>query len=174
MNKLSVKGLNGLILRNVIEIVVLSMLIFVSYWIFDSSNLSASASVAKASTSVNNATQVLYGRTSVDISDVLSSESLIDKGTLTIKNTNNKRVNIEIILSIENKEFDLNNYSFEFSNTKVDEHDVKSTVDGYELSLGSLTLEPYETFKDALSVYGNPYTADKFEYTFKIIESFYE
>lgn len=174
MNKLSKKGLNKLIFRYSMEIIFLVTLIILSYGAFTSNNLSASASIAASSSMNRNDLQILYGRDNDDLDAVLSCENLLDRGTLTIKNTNNDKISVNIVLSIESTEIDLEKYKFEFGGTQFAFKEIKKSGDSYELNFGNITISPYDTFKSTFSIYGDPFASETFTYNFKVLESFYE
>lgn len=154
-------------------IIVIAIMVF-SYGVFTSANLSSAALVAKSYEDQKYDVFVLYGHTQEDDRNIGTHPDIIDKGELTIKNPNSQDVIVKTVMIIENTDLDLSKIEIDIDGNKIDKSQARIVNGAIELDLETKELSSYKTAKSTISIYGNPLELDEFDYTFNVIESFYE
>ncbi len=168
-------SIDKLIRKYIIEIIVVVFIMIFSYGIFTSASLSSASLVARSYEGQKYNVYVMYGRTSQNSEDIGTKENLLDRGELTLKNPNEQRVATTSFILFKNDEnLDLSRLHITIDDKEVDTS-IINLVDEYcEIKLDSGSLNGYETTRNTISIYGDPLNTKSLDYTFKVIESFYE
>mgnify|MGYP003571372210 CR=1 FL=1 len=161
------KEYNKEILRYIGEIFVVITFMIVSYIVFSQSNLASYASIAADNYKGNIDLQVLYGR-----DDIQENDTLLDKGTLSVKNPNKHVVKAQVNLKLS-KSANLDALNIVVNGKSLNLNDVKSDADYYIIPVEEYQMEAYEDKTYDTTFYGDESKLVAFNYIYDVQESFY-
>lgn len=162
------KNKNGVIFGYYVQICLVIVFIVVSYFLFTESRLADFAKTANAYDTMNLNFMISYDR---DKKSLINSDTLLDKGTLAIRNPNKKDTNATVNLLIS-KNAKLDEVEFVVNGEKVNMDNMSENKDYYVVSLDNRDFLAYEDATYSTLVVGNPYHTQGFSYTFDVVESF--
>lgn len=170
---MSKKGLNKLIFKYVLEIVMAVVLVVFSYNTFTNTGLSESAAVAKNYSENDYSIQMMYNRNENIYNDILAYSDLLDKGVLTLRNPNSATKSVQVNLVFDGNVNYLKNLKAEFNGKSVDLSNYTVENDKYIISLGTVEIGSYQEVDAVFSLYGDPLFGTDFTFSFDCSESFY-
>ncbi len=174
MKNITNSSINRLIRKSILEILLVVIILIISYTVFTNANLSTASLIAKNYDESQYNVYVMYGKTASNNDAIALNENIIDQGELSIKNPNKTSIYADIVLMVKDEK-------------NINWEDIKMTIDGkivdldkkmltngyYEIDIKTIDMQAYETYKNTITLFGNPLENPKIDYTFKIIESFY-
>ncbi len=172
LNKVNKKGINTLILRTALEIVMISIFVVLSYFVFSMNNLQSSAKIAEAYSQDDYDFQTSFSRTSSNIDDIMTFSNLLDKGELVVRNPNRLAKNVKIVMLIEgNEEVDLEALEIKVNDRAVDLSNITFDGETYKVELSNCLIGAYSNYKDIVEFYGESSSNIDFNYTFQVSEN---
>lgn len=169
---ISKKGINRLIFKSFMEIVIVLSVLIASYIVFNTNNLYSYADYIEENRDKEFNVMVNYNQSNKDLSDILYIENLLNKGELSIKNPNknNKKLNIYLLIE-ENQNINFAGMEIDINGKKLSLENIKKVDDKYILLLDNVNLKGYEDKYLTISLLGDPYINDNFEYSFMVENS---
>lgn len=149
------------------QIFIILIFIVVSYFVFTNSRLSEYASTAAKYDSMNYDLSISYSQ---DINAALSSDYLLDQGTISIKNPNKRDVSSIVRLYIsENANLDL--VDFIIDGNLIDTTNAAIKDGYYVITVLNCKIDAYENKYIDAKIKGDPFYITPFSYKFDV-ESF--
>lgn len=160
-----------LMARYFFEMVMVVLFMLVSYSGFTMNNLSEASKIASLSSSQTREIQVLYSREDT-VTAVSKDASLIDRGTLYIKNPNKVEKNMNVVIQLkQNEAYTLGDLQIFVDGEEVDLGVVLNTGEIYEVILDTIELDSYESTERTIAIFSKNGQIP-LEYSFKIVGSF--
>lgn len=175
MKNITNTSLNKLIIKSMLEILLVVVILIISYFVFTNANLSSASLVAKSYDEGQYNVYVMYGKTALNSEAIALNENIVDQGELSVKNPNKTPLYADVVLMIkEDENLNLTTINMTIDDLLVDLSHAELKNGYYELTIKTEEMQAYDSFKSTVTIFADPLEAPKIDYTFKIIESFYQ
>lgn len=157
--------------KYIFEMVLIVLFMIISYSGFTMNNLSEASKVASLSDKETREIQVAYSR-DYESTIIDPQSSLLDSGTLAIKNPNKTSKNIGMVMQIKrSNDFNISDIEIFVDKKEIDMGVVLRLEDTYEIQLGAVSLDAYEGTSKHIEIFSE-LGSIPFEYSFKITGNF--
>ena len=159
------KRINGEIRGYIIQIVVTTIFVVVSYFMFTNSRIGKYASVAAAYDTMDLDLMVSYKQS---VEAILTSENTLDKGVLSVKNPNKKNMNSTVYLYISD------NANLNIVDIIIDGNTVNTKIaykqDGcYVIPILNCEINAYDSKYINTEIKGDAFYITPFSYRFNVV-----
>lgn len=168
---ISKKGINWLISKTILEMLLVTIFVLVSFFTFNKNDIHNTSQVAQAYSQNDNKLQTSFKRTEDNLTDILTKMNLLDEGEISVRNPNkvSKKATMTLILNKEESLY-LNNLKIMLNDEIIKMDDVEIVEDTYRIYLDSKDIGAYETYRGIIQFIGDPLHVGTIKYSFDISE----
>ena len=161
------KNIDRVIFSYIVQIFVIIGFVIGSYFIFTNNRMAELGQIAHAYDTMNIDLMTNYVR---DDNAVLTTENLLAKGTLAVKNPNKRSYNAVVNLRVS-KNAKLNTVVFKVNGNELNTDNAEIKEGYYVINVENGVMDAFEDRNYTLEIEGSPYYTAAFDYVFEVKES---